>query len=283
MNPIRPLLYRVARRWIAGSTRADAIKAAEEANHRGMLAILNYLGEGLRDLADVDRALQEYEALQEEAAARGLRAHISVKPTQLGLLVSQGELELRLERLAEGARGRNQLLWIDMEQKQYVDGTLSAYRRLLEQGFSNAGVALQANLRRTERDIELLLERKPRVRLVKGAYPVRPPEGFSTRGEVSRNYERLLAMLFEGGAYVAIATHDEALVMKGVELAKRNRAGFELQFLRGIRDDLKEWALKQGHVVAEYIPYGESWYEYSMRRLRENRRNIWLLIRSLLG
>jgi len=283
VNPLRPLLYRVAKRWIAGSTREDAIRAAQEANLRGISAILNYLGEGLRDLAAIDAALSEYEALQDEIASRGLRAHISVKPTQLGLLLSQQELEIRLHKLAEGARSRNQLVWIDMEQRQYVDGTLRAYRRLLEQGFSNAGIALQANLRRTEGDLEGLLELRPRVRLVKGAYPVGPPEGFSTRAEVARNYEKLLARLIEGGAYVAIATHDEALVRRGVELAKSNGASFELQFLRGIRDDLKAWALAQGHAVAEYIPYGESWYEYSMRRLRENRRNIWLLLRSLFG
>lgn len=283
MNPLRPLLYRVAKRWIAGSSRVDAIKAAKEANAKGMAALLNYLGEGLREARSIDEALSEYEGLQRAIAELGLRAHISVKPTQLGLLLSEQALLLRLERLAEAARQRGQLLWIDMEQRQYVDGTLRAYSSLLEKGFTNVGLALQANLRRTEKDLGGLLDKRPRIRLVKGAYPTPPPEGFSSRAEVARNYERLMELLFEARTFVAIATHDARLVLRGIELAQRNGAEFELQFLRGIREDLKAWAVRQGYIVAEYIPYGQSWYEYSMRRLRENRKNIWLLIRSLFG
>jgi proline dehydrogenase len=276
------LLLRVARRWIAGDSRTDALKAAAEANRLGLGAIINYLGEGYHDLKDIDDSLNEYMALLEDIERGGLRACISVKPTQLGLALGPQHYMERIERIAELASRKNLFVWIDMEGSNYTQSTLSTYAEIHER-FKNTGVAIQANLHRTYQDVLDLLPIRPRFRLTKGAY--REPEhiAYRSRKAVTENFKRIMKLLFENNAEFAIATHDEKLIDLALQWHSQYSAKIEFQMLRGIRGELKVKLAAQGYQVWEYIPYGSRWWHYSMRRIREHPSNLLLLLRSLFS
>jgi proline dehydrogenase len=279
---LQEITYGAAKRWIAGKDMETALAKAKEANSRGLGTILNYLGEDVEDPLVAESHFEEYLKLQRAIAEAGIDGCISVKLTQFGLgtLDDSAVLE-RVARLAAEAEGTSRMLWIDMEGSAVTTRTLSIYSKLLE-ARKNVGVALQAYLKRSEDDLRMLMDLGGKVRLVKGAYREPPDIVFHTRQQITESFLRLMKTLFERGEGFAIATHDSRPIEEAEKLHDSNPGTkFEFEMLRGIRDDLKLRLAKSGHRVVDYLPYGEEWYAYSMRRIKEHPSNIWLLLRSI--
>jgi proline dehydrogenase len=276
------LFYRIAKRWIAGYTLQDAIKAARDANERKMQALLNRLGEHTPDRNVIQQYVEEYLKLLEAIQSEKLQATISVKPSQLGLTADATLYRDNLLKILAKAEEEGRFVWIDMEKSPYTDSTVDIYRELLDT-HKDLGLCLQANMKRSESDLRDLLPRGGKIRLVKGAYPENGEVAFKRRSELNANYLRLMRVLFEQGGFFAIGTHDEKMINEAEKLSHDHNPSFEFQLLKGIRDDLKSRLLTDGFKVSEYIPYGPEWYNYSKRRMRERKRNILLLIRSITG
>ena len=277
---VERLLFRVAKKWVAGYSADTAIAAAVDTNSRhGMSAILNFLGEYTSEAKMVEQAVSEYLLLMDLMHTRNVRGCVSVKPTQLGLAINYDLCLQNFSRLAARARDLGQFLWIDMESIKFTEDTIAIYLDLYKQ-YDRIGVAIQSYLRRSASDILHIIEHAGKVRLVKGAYYESEENALVTREEVNANYSKLMRMLFESRNYFAVATHDSALIDEAISLG--NNTKFEFQMLMGIRDELKIELIKKGFAVAEYIPYGSHWLPYSVRRIRERKRNLLLLARSLI-
>jgi len=273
------LLFRVAKKWVAGYSVDKAVAAALDSNSRGMSAILNFLGEYSIDSKAVDQTVAEYASLMDLMHARKIRGSVSVKPTQLGLAISFNACLQNFVKLAAKAKKLGQFLWIDMESIKFTEDTIRIYLEVCKQ-HNMTGVAIQSYLRRSASDILHIVEHGGKVRLVKGAYHEPEQHAFSTKEEVDANYIKLMKILFDSETYFAIATHDSNIIEKAIELGKN--AKFEFQLLMGIRNELKRDLVAKNFEVAEYIPYGNQWLPYSVRRIRERKRNLLLLARSLI-
>jgi proline dehydrogenase len=244
-----------------------------------MSAILNFLGEDTTNANTVDQTVREYLALMGLMQKRKVRGCVSVKPTQLGLALDYEMCLQNFKKLAGRAKDLDQFMWIDMESVKYTEDTIAIYLELYEH-YNMTGVAIQSYLRRSASDILHIAERGGKMRLVKGAYHEPEEHAFSTKEEVDANYMKLMKMLFESGNYFAVATHDSNMIEEAVRLNKDTK--FEFQMLMGIRDELKSVLVSKKFAVAEYIPYGNQWLPYSVRRIRERKRNLLLLARSLI-
>jgi proline dehydrogenase len=276
------LFYRIAKRWIAGYTLQDAISAARNANERKMQALLNRLGEHTPDPNLIQQYIEEYLKLLEAIKSEKLQATISIKPSQIGLAADVTLYRDNLLKILSKAEEERRFVWIDMENSPYTESTVQVYRELLVT-HKDLGLCLQANMKRSKSDLEDLLPRGGKIRLVKGAYPENRDIAFKRRSELNANYLQLMHILFEHGEFFAIGTHDEKMINEAEKLGRELNTNFEFQLLKGIRDDLKSRLLADGFKVSEYIPYGPEWYNYSKRRMRERKRNILLLIRSITG
>lgn len=271
----------LAKKWIAGVNLDAAIEDAEKANSRGVGAVVNFLGEEIKDTATADASAEEYLRLQQAMHENKIKGYVSVKLTQLGLGADDERMRARLEKIATNSERLSQLLWIDMEGSAFTERTVITYLDVHRE-HPNVGVALQSYARRSEADLKTILDAGGRVRLVKGAYHESPDVVFTTKTEVRKNFERLMVELFDRGGGFAIATHDSFLVDRAKELSEKSRAEFHFELLKGIRDDLKLELSDAGFEVYEYIPYGDRWWAYSKRRISEHPSNIWLLLRSLV-
>jgi len=275
------LLYKVARRWIAGQNQESLILDAKRSNADGMGIMANFLGEDIKDPEAAEAQVQEYLSLQNNLSSNGIRGCASVKLTQLGLGGKEEWAPRRLESLISNAERLGQFLWVDMESSSATSKTLEIYKAEFGK-HKELGLAIQAYLRRTEVDLKTLLDIGASVRLVKGAYREPPDMVFPSRKEVTKNYSSLLKLLFEMGDNFAVGTHDSELIAEATRLSDSKHTNFEFQFLKGIRDDLKADLVRSGYRVSEYLPYGASWLAYSRRRLSEHPSNFWLLLRSLV-
>lgn len=275
------LLYRVAKRWIAGQNQDSLILDAKRSNAKGMSFMANFLGEDIKDAETADAHGKEYLELQNAISWNSLRGCVSVKLTQLGLGGSDAQLSQRLQLLIANAERLGQFFWVDMESSAVTSKTLEVFRAAFAK-HPKIGIAIQAYLRRSEADLRALLDEGAHVRLVKGAYREPRDLTFANRSEISKSYSFLLRQLFERGESFAVGTHDSTLIEEARRLAESKHVDFEFQFLKGIREDLKEELVKSGYRVSEYLPYGDSWLAYSKRRLSEHPSNVWLLLRSLV-
>jgi len=275
------ILFKFAIQWIAGDTMEDAIKSAHDANKNGMNAILNKLGEHMISKNQVNQTVSDYLILVSNLRKSKITGGLSIKPTQVGLAISVKECLENLENIIEKAVKSQSFVWIDMESSEYTDSTLKIYLNLFEK-YERLGVVVQANLKRTQNDLEALLKKGSKIRLVKGAYHESAKNAYRTRHDVDENYKKLMKILFEQTNEFAIATHDSKLIDIAVNLSKKFERKFEFQMLKGIRDELKPILVRDGFSVSEYIPYGTNWLPYSIRRLRERKRNILLLGSSFI-
>ncbi|MFL6480564.1 MAG: proline dehydrogenase family protein [Nitrososphaera sp.] len=276
---IERLLYRLAKRWVAGYSANEAMGTALDANRHGMSAILNFLGEDIRDSKLVDVTVSQYLLLMDLMNAKKVHGCVSVKPTQIGLTIDYDTCLQNFRRLAAKAREVGQFIWLDMESVKSTEDTIAIYLDLYKQ-YNMIGVAVQSYLRRSASDLLHIIEYGGKVRLVKGAYHESKEHIFVTNEEVNANYLKLMLMLFESNNYFAIATHDSSLIAEATRMGKNT--SFEFQMLKGIRDELKIDLITMGFAVAEYIPYGNQWLPYSVRRIMERKRNLLLLARSLI-
>lgn len=274
-------LLRIAKRWISGVDLDSVVRDSKRANKSGYGVVANYLGEEIADQSVADSHLKHYIDLQNAIGENGIRGCASVKLTQFGLGTGEASTEKRLDAVVTNAERLNQKLWIDMEGSKFTTPTIEIYERAVQK-YRGVGVAIQSYLKRSEADLKSLIERGGRIRLVKGAYHEPHELAFDTRTEVNQSFLKLMKMLFEGSEGFAIATHNSFLIDNARKLADSSHTDFEFEMLKGIRNELKEELVASGYKVSEYLPYGDQWYHYSMRRMQEHPSNLILLLRSLI-
>lgn len=281
------MLFKVSKRWIAGYSNIEAIAEARKSNQYGMSAILNYLGEGYTEKSQIDRSVLEYCTLLDLLRTNNIRGSISVKPTQIGLSIGYDVCLENFAMISEKAKESGHFMWMDIENFDYVEDTLSIYLEILRQN-RNTGVAIQSYLRRSLNDLLHLMENSANLRIVKGAYSEEKHEAYQSNSEISQNFSRLMNVILKESSYkgiVAIATHDSNLIDEALSLStkgSKRTKNLQFQLLKGVRDELKKQLVDDGYAVLEYIPYGEKWLQYSLRRIRKRKRNIFLLARSLI-
>jgi len=270
----KSIVRRVANRYIAGETTAEALRVVAGLNERGFRATLDILGEHIHRMEQANRAIEGYLNLLEEIARSKVDSNISIKLTQLGLkLDSSACLELT-RRLLRRARELSNFVRIDMEDSSCTSETLQIYRELRGE-FTNVGVVVQAYLRRTLDDVAALDDLRPNYRLCKGVYLEPREVSFRDMRVINRNYVTLLDKMLRDGCYVGIATHDELMVWEAFRLIRELRlpaTAYEFQMLLGVDEQLRDIIHAAGHNLRVYIPFGRDWYAYSVRRLRENPR-----------
>ncbi len=275
------VLFKVAKQWIAGDTIDDALTSAKNAYQSERHAIINKLGEYHTSKKQIKSTVDEYQKIVNSFRKWKVRGAISVKPTQIGLSISQKECYRNFEKIIRKARDSHVFVWLDMESADHTDETIEIYNAFFSK-YERLGIALQANLKRTEDDVNNLLRIGAKIRLVKGAYREKASISFKSKEDVDKNYLKLMKMLFKKGNEFAIASHDGKIIQKAVNLSKKYPKKFEFQMLKGIRDELKVKLVKKKFVVSDYIPYGVNWLPYSFRRIKERKRNILLLGSSLI-
>ena len=274
-------LFKIAKKWIAGDTIDDALSSAKNAYQMGRHAIINKLGEYHTTKKQVRDSIEDYQKIANSFRKWKVRGAISVKPTQIGLTISQKQCYKSLEEIIQKMRDAHVFIWIDMESSEHTDETIELYSSFFSK-YERLGIALQANLKRTEDDLNQLIGIGAKIRLVKGAYREKSSISFRTREDVDKNYIRLMTILFKKGNEFAIASHDNNIIKKAKSLSKKYPRKFEFEFLKGIREEIKSDLVKNGFIVSDYIPYGTNWFAYSIRRIKERKRNILLLGSSLI-
>jgi len=280
----KPIVRRVAGRYIAGETVDEALTVAAELNRRGIRATLDILGEDTHNIDQAGRAVNDYQQLLEEIHRRKLDANVSIKLTQLGLKVDARTCLEWTSALVRRAKELNNFVRIDMEDSSCTTGTLEIYRSLRRE-HSNVGVVIQAYLRRTVDDVVDLEDLRPNYRLCKGVYTEPREIAYHDMRAINRNYVHVLEKLLRNGSYVGIATHDELIVWEALRLIRDLKlppSAYEFQMLLGVDEQLRNIILEAGHNLRVYIPFGRDWYAYSVRRLRENPRLAGYVLRAML-
>lgn len=273
----------MASRFIAGEKVDDALRVCRRLNEDGFAVTMDCLGESVRQVAEAEAACEVYLHLLDRLAGEKLASHVSVKLTQLGLAMDEDLARRNLQRIAERAAQHRNFVRVDMEGSAYTEATLRVFAQ------ANAprevvGIAIQAYLRRAAGDVEELLKRRARIRLVKGAYQEPPEIAFAQKRDVDRNYLELSQRLLSSGISHAIATHDERIIDALLEFVRQQGiapGAFEFQMLYGIRRRLQRDLLRQGWRVRIYVPFGPEWYAYFMRRLAERPANLLFVLRNL--
>ncbi len=267
----RSVVGRVSAPYIAGTTLGDARRTVETLNAGGMRATVDVLGEEIHNEQEARAIAESYGALLTEIDTGRLDANVSVKLTGLGLKLDLDLCRSLLEDLVRDAEARDSFVRIDMEDSSCVDATLDLYRGLRAVGLENVGIVLQACLRRTRADIDDLRDLHPSVRLCKGIYVEPDAIAFQGAKAVRRSYVSCLDALFENGQWVGIATHDEFLLGEALDrVGALQPEAYEFQMLLGVRASRARELVAAGHPLRVYVPFGQRWYEYSLRRLQES-------------
>lgn len=292
-----PFARRAARRFVAGDTIETALQAVGRLNADGLDATLDLLGEHTADEAAANDARLQIQQMLTRLAQSGLRSGISIKLTQIGLKLDEELCARNLRSILETASTHDLFVRIDMEESARVDATLRLYRQMRSAGFENLGVVIQSALYRSDSDVMELLAEGARIRLVKGAYMEPPEIAYPHKADVDAAFDRQAdLMLHESAGAVArgangswppvaaIATHDEERIRfarEHAELIGLPKSQFEFQMLYGIRNELQRQLVAEGYQVRVYVPFGQQWYPYFMRRLAERPANLWFLLSNL--
>ena len=267
----RSIVQRLSAPYIAGATLDEARGVVARLNAQGKLATVDVLGEEVKRPAEAEAVASAYHAALDAIAADHLDANVSVKLTALGLEFDIDLCRSLLATVVADAAARGIFVRFDMEHSGCTDDTLRLYRELRESGRQNIGIVLQSYLRRTLADVDGLADLRPSVRLCKGIYVEPSAIAFTGRQQIRDNFLHALDALLEAGSYVAVATHDEWLIERSLErVAGMDPDAYELQMLLGVREDRATELVAAGHRLRVYVPYGDRWYEYSLRRLQEN-------------
>ena len=273
---------RMAHRFVAGETLDEALAAARACNNAGMLVSLDYLGENCSTTADAQRARDAYLGVFERIDQEKIHANVSCKLTQLGLDLNNEFCEGLVLSIAERAAAYDNFLRIDMEGSVYTQRTIELVKRV-RSNTPAVGAVIQSYLYRSETDIQDLLAYGCRIRLCKGAYKESHEVAYPHKKDVDFNYVRLMKILLPSGFYHGIATHDPRMIGETIRWAAARQISkddFEFQMLYGVRTDLQRMLVKDGYRVRVYIPYGNDWFPYFMRRLAERPANLAFLVRN---
>jgi proline dehydrogenase len=276
---------KLTKRFVAGQTLDGGLAVCRKLNRERILGTLDHLGENVTSL-DEARASRDACLLAVRRIAEGrIDSTVSIKLTQFGMDLSPKECERNVADLVETAKSLDSYVEMDMESSEYVDGTLDIVTRL-HQRFQAVRSVIQAYLYRSEEDIRRLSDLGIPIRLCKGAYQEPASVAFPDKAKVDENYKRLTHLLMEKGVRPAIATHDPSMIQAAIASAKqfgRQPDQFEFQMLYGVRRDLQNQLVSFGYQLRLYVPYGDAWYPYFMRRLAERPANVWFLARALLS
>jgi proline dehydrogenase len=280
---------RLSSRFIAGSSLDDALAVCRRIRGEGITATLDYLGENVKSLAEAAACRDMYVRALNAMHTAGLEPNVSLKLTQFGIDFSLDACEANVAALVRTAAEIGGFVRIDMEGSAYTERTLGLVRRIYRQ-HGACGTVIQAYLRRSRQDVTDLIADGIRVRLCKGAYLEPPDIAFPAKADVDRHYVELAHQLLgttqtSPGYYPALATHDERIIERTERFATNNgiaRKSFEFQMLYGIRRDLQKRLVAEGYRMRLYVPFGEAWYPYFMRRLAERPANLAFLLRNLL-
>jgi proline dehydrogenase len=276
--------------FMPGERLEDAMGASEAQQTQGVGTIFTKLGENVTSLDEAEAVAQHYLDVLDKVNAAGLRAQVSVKPTQLGLDLDKEVCYDHLQRLVDRAGERNNFIWIDMESSPYVDPTIDLFRRTRARS-ARVGIALQAYLYRTAKDIESLLPLGSAIRLVKGAYLEAPSVAFPKKANVDDNFFTLSCRLLSdeaqrAGGLLHIATHDPRLADRlttYIDVRNVPKAAYEFAMLYGIQRPLQQRLVQTGRPLRVLIAYGEYWFPWYMRRLAERPANVWFVVKNMLA
>ncbi len=281
----KSIVHIFAKKYIAGNTLDDAVRVTKELNAKGILATIDVLGEAVNTKRESELAKKECLEVLDAINHHKLNANLSLKPTQLGLIIDKDFCYSQISEILEKAKGYNNFVRIDMEDSSTTDLTFDLLNKMKEK-YSNVGVVVQAYLRRTFDDVEKLNQQGTNYRLCKGIY-VEPEEiAFKGRQEVRDNYLKVLELILDNGNYVGIATHDDYLIKGAYELIKKKNISkdkFEFQMLYGVTENLRDKINADGYKIRIYVPFGEHWYKYSIRRLQENPAMAWHITKSIFS
>jgi len=279
------VVFIFAKRYIAGVKLEDGIRAVKELNAKGILATMDVLGEAVTTKKESEEAknqcLQVLDAINEHK----LNSNLSLKPTQIGLAIDEEFCYNQLVEILEKAKGYNNFVRIDMEDSPFTDATIKMFKRLKEK-YDNVGIVVQAYLKRTLNDVKSLNSIGTNYRLCKGIY-IEPEEiSYKDYQKVRDNYLEILKQMFTDGNYVGIATHDDYLVENAYKMIKEMnipKDKYEFQMLYGVKENLRDKINADGHKIRIYVPFGEHWYKYSIRRLQENPNMAWYITKSIFS
>ncbi|HEY3839433.1 MAG TPA: proline dehydrogenase family protein [Bryobacteraceae bacterium] len=275
--------HRLVRRFVAGDNLNDALHACRRVNAEHISATLDYLGEHVRTLEEAALCRDTYQRALHAVLDNSIDANVSLKLTQFGIDFSQQACTDNVAALVNCAAAAGSFVRVDMESSEYTERTLRLVEHLHAR-YGAVGTVIQAYLHRSAEDIRRLCAKGVRVRLCKGAYLEPPEVAFQHKADVDRNYLDLARVLLAKGNYPAIATHDERIIREIIAYTRENSISadrFEFQMLYGIRADLQRKLVTDGYRLRLYIPYGEAWYPYFMRRLAERPANLIFLARNL--
>lgn len=273
-----------SKNYIAGAKIEDAVKAIEELNAKGIMATVDVLGEEIKEKIEAENAAGQYLELLKVINEKKLDSNISVKPTHMGLKLDKEFCYNNLKSIVQEAKKYNNFVRIDMEDHTCTDDTIEIYLRLLKE-FDNVGTVLQSYMRRNIDDINNLIPHNANLRLCKGIYIEPKKVAYKDRDIVNNNFSYGLEKLLANKCYVGIATHDEQLVWNALSIIDKlelKKEEYEFQMLLGVTEELRDIILRAGHRLRVYVPFGEQWYAYSTRRLKENPNMAGYIIKSIL-
>jgi len=266
------VVWLFSKKYIAGKNLRSAVDTVKDLNSKGIVATLDVLGESINTKEEAIQAKNQAMEVFDAIVKNKLDANLSIKPTQMGLAIDKELAYQQVLELVKRANEINNFVRIDMEDSPYTDLTIDVYKRIYEE-YSNVGIVLQAYLKRTYNDTIILNKLGTNYRLCKGIYIEPAAIAYKDKQAVRDNFMKSLELMLKNGNYVGIATHDSYLIDKSYELIKElniPKDKFEFQMLLGVREDLRDKINKDGYKIRIYVPFGEDWYKYSIRRLQEN-------------
>jgi proline dehydrogenase len=289
--PLMPkkLVWLFGKKYIAGLKIEDAVRYTKDFAKINGSTTIDVLGEFVTDKVRASHERDMSAVVIDAIHNEKLPSYLSIKPTSCGLGIDTEFGYENVKMLADKAKQFGIRVRIDMENSPYTTQTLDLYRRLITEGYDNVGIVLQSYLKRTVDDIKSLLDLKPNIRLCKGIYRESPEIAYKDREEVRDNFKKCLDLIIENipnGAYPAIATHDEPLIQYAENLIKSKelkKEQYSFEMLLGVREERRNKLIKAGHNVTVYVPFGEDWYGYSTRRLKENPDMAMHVVKAFFG
>jgi proline dehydrogenase len=280
-----PLSRKLTSRFVAGNVLADGIQVLQKLANERITGTLDFLGENVHSLAEAAQSRDCYLLALDSIEKARLPATVSIKLTQFGLDFSEEACCENVLAVVKRAQEMNSRVEVDMESSEYTDRTLKLVHHIQQHFKGHVRAVIQAYLYRSENDIRALSEQEIPVRLCKGAYRESAEKAFPRKSEVDANYLKLMKQLLDHGAYPAIASHDDRIIREAFRYIEEQKIAperFEFQMLYGIRRDLQRQVVEKGYRLRLYVPYGDAWYPYFMRRLAERPANVLFLAKNLL-
>jgi len=281
----KSIVHIFAKKYVAGNELKDAVRVTKELNEKGILATMDILGEAIKTKAEAAETKDHYFELLDTIQKNNLNANISIKPTALGLAIDVDYCKGLINEIIKKAKELNNFVRIDMEDSPFTQVTIDVFKELRKQ-YNNVGIVVQSYLRRTYDDVVELDKIGANYRLCKGIYVEPEKIAFKGRQKVRDNFVKMLKQMFDDGNYVGIATHDEYLIKEAYRLIEEKKIPkdkYEFQMLYGVTEHLRDKINADGHKIRVYVPYGEQWYAYSMRRLQENPQVAWYITKSVFS